>query len=156
MRQPSQPRPSAQLQHSATEEDVVDDQENGRTDAGDREAVKTVHTEHALVRAAEEVEHPAADECADDTEQNIDDGAFARGADDLAGNQAQPDPEQYPHEYRHATLRAPATLCPTRREQPSPPKRPDDINRQGHGAWRLHPMSRPSATRAKFSGWGFG
>ena len=38
----------------------------------------------------EKVEQPAADDRDDDAEQNVDDGALARGADDLARDQAQP------------------------------------------------------------------
>jgi hypothetical protein len=53
-------------------------------------AIRRVDVETGHAGAAEKIEQPTADDRADDAEQNVDDCALARGADDLARNQARP------------------------------------------------------------------
>jgi hypothetical protein len=67
---------------------VVERQKNDTADHGG--AVNTVDVETGHAGAAEKVEQPAGDDRDDDAEQNVDGGALARGADDLARDQAQP------------------------------------------------------------------
>ena len=69
---------------------MVERQKNDSTDHGDTDAVNAVDVEAGHPGAAEKVEQPAADDRDDDAEQNVDDGALACGADDLARDQAQP------------------------------------------------------------------
>ena len=69
---------------------MVERQKNDSADDGDTGAINAVDVKTGHAGAAEKVEQPAADDRDDDAEQNVDDGALARGADDLARDQAQP------------------------------------------------------------------
>jgi len=67
---------------------VVERQKNDSADDGGTGAVNPVDVETGHAGAAKKLEPPAADDRADDAEKNVDDGALARGADDLARDQA--------------------------------------------------------------------
>jgi hypothetical protein len=83
---PGSPRPS---QHAVAEKGVIQRQSDDCAYCGDAGAVNALEIEASQPAAPEEGEKPAADNRANDAEQYIDDGSFARGADDLASDQPE-------------------------------------------------------------------
>jgi hypothetical protein len=84
---------------------MVKRQKNETTYDGGTGAVNAADVEPGHAGTAEKVEQPATDDRSEDAKQNVYDGAFARGADDLARDQAQPQAQQDLHDHGHQPSR---------------------------------------------------
>jgi hypothetical protein len=71
-------------QHPAAKEGVIQHQEDDCADGGYADAMNGGDVEAGHAAAAKKIKEPAANNRPNDAEQYIDDGSFARGADDLA------------------------------------------------------------------------
>ena len=60
---------------------MIERQKDDRTDSGDACAVNAVDVEAGHVGAAEKIEQPAAENCTNDAEQDVDDRSLASRAD---------------------------------------------------------------------------
>jgi NAD(P)-dependent dehydrogenase (short-subunit alcohol dehydrogenase family) len=76
-------------QHTAAKKGVIQRQSDDCADCGDASAVKGIEIKASQPAATKLGEEPPTDNRANDAEEHIDDGSFARGADDLAGDQPQ-------------------------------------------------------------------
>src|SRR5437899_128478 len=84
--------------HSASPDRVVDHQENHSSDDGHDE---TVDVQPGDPAHAEQVEQPAPDHRADDTQADVEEEPFARFVDQLAADEARDQTEHYPRDDRH-------------------------------------------------------
>ena len=90
------PRPS---QHPSAEEGVIQRQSGDCSYCGDAGAINEVEAGYPI--PTEKREKPAADHRTNDAEQDIDDGSFARGADDLTGDTPECKSQENPDDHRH-------------------------------------------------------
>src|SRR5947209_4121670 len=84
--------------HSASPDRVVDHQENHSSDDGHDE---TVDVQPGDPAHAEQVEQPAPDHRADDTQTDVEEESFARLVDQFAADETRDQAEHYPRDDRH-------------------------------------------------------